>query len=51
MTEWRPVVGFEDRYLISDAGQVMTLGAPGRGRLNRDRIRDALAVYVADTAA
>lgn len=38
MTEWRPIPGFEGRYAISDDGRVMALAAPGRGRLNADRI-------------
>lgn len=38
MTEWRPVVGFEGRYEISDDGQVKVLAAPGRGRFNEDRV-------------
>lgn len=37
MTEWRPVVGFEDRYRISDDGQVVAVAAPGRGRRGYDR--------------
>lgn len=38
MTEWRPIAGYEGRYEISDDGQVKILAAPGRGRLNTDRI-------------
>ena len=36
--EWLPVVGFEDRYRVSDDGQVMVLAAAGRGRFNADRV-------------
>ena len=38
MTEWRPIPGYEGRYSISDDGQVMVHAAPGRGRLNVDRV-------------
>lgn len=38
MTEWRPIKGYEGRYEISDDGQVKVLAAPGRGRVNADRI-------------
>ena len=38
MTEWRPVVGFEGRYQVSDDGRVKVLSGPGRGRFNKDRV-------------
>lgn len=38
MTRWHPIAGFEGRYEVSDEGQVKALAAPGRGRLNQDRI-------------
>ena len=37
-TVWRPGVGFEGRYEISNDGQVKVLAGEGRGRFNRDRI-------------
>lgn len=39
MTRWLPIAGYEGRYEISDDGQVKILAAPGRGRLNADRIK------------
>jgi len=38
VTEWRPIAGYESRYEVSDDGRVKALAAPGRGRLNEDRI-------------
>lgn len=38
MTEWRAIAGFEGRYVVSDDGRVKAIAAPGRGRLNADRV-------------
>lgn len=31
MAEWRPMPGFEEHYAVSNEGQVMRIGTPGRG--------------------
>lgn len=36
---WRPILGYEDKYLISDAGQVLSLARVVREKTGKIRIR------------
>jgi hypothetical protein len=38
MTRWLPIPGYEDRYEVSDDGQVRALPGPGRGRSRQMRV-------------
>ena len=37
--EWRPVVGYEDRYMVSSHGRVKSIPFKGPGQRNHERMR------------